>query len=492
MKRILLLLTLFSFTGYAQQSVFWRSEAANGNWENGNCNEIGTANSQWFYGGFGGNSSRNRPDCFDGSTTRHNVTIGNNVFTTMSVNTAFWGLRALTLSSGASSTRTLNSSPDDNTRGLSFTSGLYNESNTTHNFNVRIGVDAAFVYLKATGSSAVNNFNREIFVNSNTVVFQGAGNNNVTATISGSGGKLTKEDSGTTTLSGNLTYTGATTVTGGSLIIQKSGYTATITTSGISVSFSPAPAAGNYSVLPGALSSNASLSTSGLGAGQTATFNAATGVLTVNDTPTVSLVSNDADNTFCAGTSVTFTATASNVGGGSVNYNFKVAGSSFQSGASNTFTTTALTNGQAVTVDITITGGSFLSTNTASSNSISNTVIANSTPTVSLASNDADNTFCAGTSVTFTATAGSLAGGTASYNFKVNGSSVQNGASNSYTTSGLTSGQSVSVDITVSGGTCLTTNTASSNSISNTVVANVTWYRDFDGDGFGDFATTTS
>ncbi len=52
----------------------------------------------------------------------------------------------------------------------------------------------------------------------------------------------------------------------------------------------------------------------------------------------------------------------------------------------------------------------------------------------------------------------------------------------------MTNGQLVTVDITVSGGTCLTTNTAGSNSISNTVNANSTWYQDADGDGFGDYS----
>lgn len=71
----------------------------------------------------------------------------------------------------------------------------------------------------------------------------------------------------------------------------------------------------------------------------------------VNAKPTASLTSNDADNIFCAGTSVTFTAT------GGTNYTFKVAGSSVQNGATATYTTTTLTNGQIVTVDVTNASG---------------------------------------------------------------------------------------------------------------------------------------
>ncbi|MFC4511278.1 hypothetical protein ACFO28_13240, partial [Flavobacterium buctense] len=90
-------------------------------------------------------------------------------------------------------------------------------------------------------------------------------------------------------------------------------------------------------------------------------------------------------------------------------------------------------------------------------------------PTVSLTSSDADNTFVYGTSVTFTANAGNLGGGTASYDFKVNGTSVQTGASNSYVVNNLANGNQVSVSITVAGGSCLSTTTADSNVITNTV-----------------------
>jgi len=93
-----------------------------------------------------------------------------------------------------------------------------------------------------------------------------------------------------------------------------------------------------------------------------------------------------------------------------------------------------------------------------------------STPTVGLTSSDSDNTFAFGTSVTFTATGATLGGSTVSnYNFKLNGSSVQSGASNTYTVSNLANGNQVSVDITVTGGTCLTATTATSNTITNTV-----------------------
>ena len=80
--------------------------------------------------------------------------------------------------------------------------------------------------------------------------------------------------------------------------------------------------------------------------------------------------------------------------------------------------------------------------------------------TATLTSSDADNSFCAGTSVTF------MAGGGTNYNFRINGTSVQNGGSATYTTMTLTNGKIVDVIVTSTGG-CLIT----SSGITNTVFA---------------------
>ncbi len=202
-----------------QQSISWRSEAANGNWENGHCGEIGFGNSQWWYPGFAPNQARNRPDCNDGSTTRHNLSINNNAHLTMTLNTTFWGVRSLTLTSATLSNRTFNGSADDATRGLSLTNGLFNDANNgvTHTFNVRIGIDAASVTLRTLTSGATTTFTREIFGNSNTIVFDGSGTTNVNAVISGTGASITKSGSGTLSLTSNNTYTGNTNINGGVL-----------------------------------------------------------------------------------------------------------------------------------------------------------------------------------------------------------------------------------------------------------------------------------
>lgn len=106
--------------------------------------------------------------------------------------------------------------------------------------------------------------------------------------------------------------------------------------------------------------------------------------------PTGSLTNDDADNTICAGTSVIFTAT------GGEAYDFLVNSISQQSGASQTFTTSGLNNGDVVSVDVTYNG-----TCITSYTGISMTVYA--LPTVNLG---ADQVSCEGTPVSLDAGVG--------------------------------------------------------------------------------------
>jgi hypothetical protein len=150
--------------------------------------------------------------------------------------------------------------------------------------------------------------------------------------------------------------------------------------------------------------------------------------ITVNTLPVAFLSSDDPDNSFCYGTNVTFTATA-----GYATYQFRVDGNVQQSGSSNTFTTAALTDGQSVdALVITAQGCSSVT------NAIVNTVHPN--PVVTLLSDDPDQIICSGTTVNFTAT-----GGYNTYDFRINGSTVQSGASSTFATSGLLNGQQVDV-----------------------------------------------
>ena len=92
--------------------------------------------------------------------------------------------------------------------------------------------------------------------------------------------------------------------------------------------------------------------------------------LTIHPLPSVTLTSDDPDNSICAGTNVTFTATA-----GYTNYNFRINTISVQSGASNTYSTTTLNNGDVIDVIATSSVGC-----SKTSSSITMTVISNSAP----------------------------------------------------------------------------------------------------------------
>jgi hypothetical protein len=190
--------------------------------------------------------------------------------------------------------------------------------------------------------------------------------------------------------------------------------------------------------------------------------------ISTNVTPTVSLASS-AGTTICSGASVTFTATPTN-GGASPTYNFRVNGSTVQNTTSNTYTTTGLTNGQTVNVIMT-SNATCPSPTTATSSTLTMAVNANVTPSVSIASS-AGTTICSGASVTFTATP-TNGGASPTYNFRVNGSTVQNTTSNTYTTTSLTNGQTVNVIMT-SNATCPSPTTATSSTLTMNVNSNVT------------------
>ncbi len=279
-------------------------------------------------------------------------------------------------------------------------------------------------------------------------------------------------------------------------------------------------------------------------------------------TPNVNITASPT-GTICAGTPVTFTATSVNIGGGTVNYDFKVNGVSVQNGTSNTFTTSSLLNGNVISCDITISGGTCLTSSTVSSNTITMSVTAlmtpsvgivasttticagssvtftatptngganptyqwkingvnvgsnsptfttttltngdlvtvnmtsslvctsptsatsntitmvvnpNNSPTVNISANPL-GTICAGTSVTFTAAASNTGGGGLTYDFKVNGTSVQSSSSNIFTTTTLSNGNAVTCDLSIAGGVCLSSTSASSNSIIMVVNPNIT------------------
>jgi large repetitive protein len=98
---------------------------------------------------------------------------------------------------------------------------------------------------------------------------------------------------------------------------------------------------------------------------------------------------------------------------------------------------------------------------TSLSNVATVTVGSATTPTVSIPASPS-TTFCSGTSVTFTATGANMNGTSiANAEWFLNGSSVQNSASATYTSSSFTNGQTVSCIITTTAG-CVSTTSATS------------------------------
>ncbi len=143
------------------------------------------------------------------------------------------------------------------------------------------------------------------------------------------------------------------------------------------------------------------------------------------------------DNSVCAGTLVTFTA------GGGINYNFMVNGATVQNSANNIYSTSTLTNGQEITVEVTNAGGCSMT-----STGITMTIFALPTATLTTP----DNSVCAESSVTFIATGG------VNYDFKIDGTSVQNSSIPTYTTTALTDDQIVTVDVTNGNGCVMPSN----------------------------------
>ncbi len=138
----------------------------------------------------------------------------------------------------------------------------------------------------------------------------------------------------------------------------------------------------------------------------------------VDTTPVAVLSSSDPNDSICSGQSVTFTATPA----GYSTYEFSFNGSIVQSSGSNTYSTTTLSTPNSVTVKPGNNGCPG-----AVSNAIATVLILS--PQITLTSSDANDSICAGDNVTLTATPAGFTG----YEFFVNGSSVQNSGTNSYT-----------------------------------------------------------
>ncbi|WP_020526091.1 immunoglobulin domain-containing protein [Cytophaga aurantiaca] len=190
--------------------------------------------------------------------------------------------------------------------------------------------------------------------------------------------------------------------------------------------------------------------------------------MTVNPIVTATVTIATSANTICVGGSVTYSASYTN-GGTSPLFEWFVNNISQGATASaDTYTSTILSNGDIVNVKMTSSLMCVAST-IVTSNSKTIAITTNVTPAVSITSDK--STICLGGSVTYTAVP--VNGGTASYQWKINGADAGGAtATNTFTTSGLVDGDAVSVVLT-SSVTCVTSSTASSTSLT-IVVASAT------------------
>ncbi len=150
--------------------------------------------------------------------------------------------------------------------------------------------------------------------------------------------------------------------------------------------------------------------------------------VTVNPLPNAAITPDQ--SSICTGETVTFTATPAS----QPNYKFYVDGVLAQDGASDTYATDSLVNGEGVTVEVTNASG-------CSKVSSGSYVLVHDLPVVTLSSSDADDRICEETLVTFTAVSGTASG----FNFLVNGVSAQNSPSTTFDIDTLHDGDIVSV-----------------------------------------------
>jgi PKD repeat protein len=194
------------------------------------------------------------------------------------------------------------------------------------------------------------------------------------------------------------------------------------------------------------------------------------GYITVNSnvTPAISISLTGGSNPMCTGASASFSATVSN-GGTTPSFQWKVNGSNAGTNSS-LFTTSSLTNGQAVTCVLT-SNASCATTATATSSAITMTVNGSVTPSVSIALTSGSNPGCNGSSLSFSANPVN-GGSSPDYQWLVNGSNAGTNSS-SFTSSSLSNGDDITCILT-GNSSCASTPTAVSSAITLTLNSSVT------------------
>ncbi len=171
-------------------------------------------------------------------------------------------------------------------------------------------------------------------------------------------------------------------------------------------------------------------------------------------------ISANPGTTVCSGTSVTFTATPTS--GTNLSYEWFIGSASTQSSTSNTFSSTSLNNSDKIKVIVTSSNDTSCTTE---SNILTMTVNPVLTPSVSISASKTN--ICPGENITFTASPIN-GGNNPMYIWKVNG--TNSGTGNSFSTTSLTNGQSVTAELT-SNAICASSSPVTSSAIPITVKA---------------------
>lgn len=183
-------------------------------------------------------------------------------------------------------------------------------------------------------------------------------------------------------------------------------------------------------------------------------------------TPTVSIAANPA-TPVCAGTPITFTATPTD-GGTAPTYQWYVNNTPAGSGGA-TFTTSSLSNNDAVTVELT-SNANCANPTTATSNAVNVTINPSVVPTVTISASPGGS-ICVGDQVDFSAVP-TNPGNNPTYQWYVNNNPVGTGGT-TYSSTTLNDGDVVTAELT-SDANCANPTTAQSNGITITVSSPVT------------------
>lgn len=219
MMVLFLIVAVSDFTK-AQDVIYWRSTAANGNWDHGgDCSSASTLGN-WHYTTSGG-GERQRPDC---SSTANILHFDNSSYLTMNLNSLFdYSVNRIEFDAGTGD-RTIST---DASRSLYFKQNGGNakiENNvtlTTHTFNVNINIDAS-TWMEFNPVNGFLVFNYPVVNNSgNTIHIWGNQQVTFSGDIMSSSGTpgLTVNGNAKAVYSGvSKTYLGTTTINSGATL----------------------------------------------------------------------------------------------------------------------------------------------------------------------------------------------------------------------------------------------------------------------------------